>query len=809
MKRYLLLAALGVASIPLQFDIDDVVKKLTSHSLKYPQEKIFIHFDKPNYSTGETVWFKTYLVDAFSNEPITLSKVIYVELFNSKMELVDQKMLRVDNGGAAGDILLPESLTPGKYHIRAYTNWMRNFDQAFYYRHSFRILKTQTEEEYIKPEVQPMLSFFPEGGDLVNNVSSIVAIKATDQFGKGIGVKGKMMDESGNSITTLETDGKGMGALIFTPKSDQKVKASITFNEETYDFDLPEVKKNGYALRVINNFQSEKITITVTSENKPLANSGLIAHHSGEVFYSVINQSSNDAFAVRLDRKDFPAGICHITFFDPNGIPQAERLVYANYPKTRDIELSKNAVYDKRSLVSLSLNVKDTLIGDVPSNLSISITPRDLVKYTDDGENIINYLQLTSDLVGEIEQPAQYMRVDKHSFRSLDLLLLTQGWRRFKWEDVLNYDEADKPKHWSEDGIIFSGQVVDYYNRELPRESQISLSILDNDLGFVQGETDDQGSFFFTGNDFYDSTDLLFQAQRKLKRKEKLRNDVYISLDEKSQPDFDESYFNNYPIFKLKKQETYLAEKEKMEKIERAFNFDKDAIMLDAVQVTGVKEIRNDPFMSPFKVYGEPTNRVVADSIMRGVALISIYDLFRRIPGVRVFGSFPNQSIQIGGPGSINSSTDPLYLLDGINISVEAVNSITPSSISHIDVLNRADAAIYGSQGANGVVAIYTKSGFGLADTGPKDMGILNHSHPGYSKVREFFSPNYAKPIDEHAKPDFRTTLYWNPTIITGGGKAAPVSFYSSDQTGTFDIIVQGITVDGAPVFLKDSLVVE
>lgn len=809
MKRYLLLAIVGLSFITVRFDIKEVVDKLTAFSLKNPQEKIFIHFDKPNYSTGETIWFKSYLVDAYSNEPITLSKVVYVELLNSTLKTIDKKTLRVEKGGAAGEFLLPDSLSPGTYHVRAYTNWMRNYDAAFFYRNSFKVLKTQVEEESSNPPIQPQVNFFPEGGDLVDGVASIIAVKATDQFGNGIAVNGSVKNSGGGDITTFETDTRGLGALILTPNTSIEMGAEVAYNEKSYNVNLPNVKDSGYTIRVFNNYQSEKITITVTAKNKPLAGSGLVAHHSGEVFYSVLNEGDEGAFAVRLDRKDFPSGICHITFFDPDGKPQAERLIYANYPSSKEVTLMKEDSYDDRSAVSLEIGIRDSLVGNVASNLSISITPQELVQYPQYNENIVNYLMLTSDLVGVVADPAYYLEQNKESFKSLDLLLLTQGWRRFKWDEVLTSEEVKSTKFWAEDGITFSGQVVDYYKRNEPRESQISLSVLDNQLGFVQGETDEKGRFFFSGNDFYDSTNLLFQAKRKLKKEGKFRNDVFIELDEQGDPSIDDSFFNPFPSLKLEKKEVYLAEKEKIEKIERTFNFDKDAIMLDAVEVTGTKVIVNDPFESPFKVYGEPTGRVVADSIMRGVAMISIYDLFRRLPGVRVFGSFPNQSIQIGGPGSINSSTDPLYLLDGINISAEAVNTITPSSVSHVDVLNRADAAVYGSQGANGVVAIYTKTGLGLSDTGPKDMGILNHSHPGYSMVREFFSPNYEIPQDVHAKPDYRTTLYWNPTLILEGDSTSRAEFYTSDQKGNFDIIVQGITVDGTPVFLRDTLVVK
>lgn len=813
MKRYVLLALIGLSFVPLQWDVNELVEKLTDYSLKNPQEKIFVHFDKPYYSTGETIWFKAYLVDAFKNQPITLSNVVYVDLLNENQKVIDNRILRIENGGAAGDFLLPDSLSIGTYHVRAYTNWMRNYDDGFYFRKSFRVLKTQLDNSIDRPAIQPKITFFPEGGDLIDGLSSIVAIKSTDQFGNGLTVRGVVSNGSNLSVP-FETDERGMGVVLLTPTQEQPLKASVAYEGTDYSYDLPTIKEEGYALRVLNSFQSEKITISIRANDKSLKNSAIIAHKSGEVFYSVVNQG-DEGFAVRLDREDFPEGICHITFFDPQGKPQAERLLYANYPDAWNIQLDKEDSYTTRSKVQLGFQVRDTAANPAAGNLSVSITPRSVVTYPEHDQNIVNYLQLTSDLVGTIEQPDYYLSQNKDAFRSLDFLMMTQGWRRFKWDAVMAFDGTSTPTYWAEDGITYSGRVVDYFKQDVPRESMVSLSILNNQTGFIEGDTDENGFFFFSGNDFYDSTKVLFQAQRKLKKEGKYRNDVFIQLDEETKPEINANYFRKLYEFKAEEEtpelvDTYLKEKEKIEKYDRVFNFDKDAILLDAVEVTGVKEVVNDPFESPFKVYGDPTNRIVADSIMRGGAFVNVYDLFQRIPGVRVIGSFPNQSVQIGGPGSFIGGTNPLYLLDGVNITAETLLSITPSSISHIDVLKRADAAIYGSQGANGVIAIYTKSGMGLgALSGPENMGILNVSHPGYSKVREFFAPDYSTPKDVHAKPDFRTTLYWNPTIITEGDSVATVTFYSSDQKGLFDVVVQGITVDGVPVFLKDSLYVE
>ena len=117
-------------------EVRRVIAAVDSSYGKMPREQVYLHFDKPYYSTGDTIWFKAYLTDA-SRSASSLSSILYVELFNDSNVVLKRLALPVSLGLARGDITLNEEKIPeGIYGIRAYTNWMRNFGEScFYYRY--------------------------------------------------------------------------------------------------------------------------------------------------------------------------------------------------------------------------------------------------------------------------------------------------------------------------------------------------------------------------------------------------------------------------------------------------------------------------------------------------------------------------------------------------------------------------------------------------------------------------------------------------------------------------------------------------
>ncbi len=780
--------------------VREVVEKFQKFNSQFPQEKVYVHTDKPKYFTGEDVWFKAYLINAQFIGSDPMSNVLRVELIDPQNRIIDERLLKVVNNGSYGDFKLADSLAAGRYTIRAYTNWMRNFDSDFFYRYDFQVEANQSEESQSSRDgLDLSLKFFPEGGDLIEGIPSIVAFKALDSKGRSVDLSGTIHKRDDQKVAEFSSVKSGIGVLLLTPQSDENLYAKVLWNGVEKRFDLPAVKQEGITMRVTNSFGASNVTVAVSAKNAELQNGFLIGHQAGKIFAMAVNTSDKNSFALSIDRTAFPAGICHLTFFDQTGTPRSERLVFANYPKFIDVAIQPEQLSGKRTFATIDLKLDNDTLG---ANLSASITPFDEVRYNENSENIRNYLFLGSDLKGFIEEPDFYFTKNKEVFKALDYLMLTHGWRRFKWEEVLNNDK--QVDFWVEDGITFSGTIVDFYNREKPRVGKISMSVINQDFMLVEGETNENGRFFMNQADFLEPTDLLFQAKRRKGNKsDKYSSDVFINLDEWSAPKVTGT---KTPLIQKDTTRNSFSElSEKIKKINRAYNFDPDAMLLDDIVVMGQR--RNtvtETLTSANVLYSEPSNRIMADSIVGVESFGSAFDLIARVPGVRIGGVFPNQSVLIRGATSISSSVEPLYLLNGIPVDGATVSTIPSQDVSFVDVLKGPDAVIYGARASGGVVAIYTKTG----EDAPRKVtqGSLNITHPGYSKAREFYTPDYSTPKDEHAKPDIRSTLYWNPNIEVDSTGRAQLEFYTSDQLGDFNIVIQGLSEDGIPIYKKGKI---
>ena len=230
-----------------------------------------------------------------------------------------------------------------------------------------------------------------------------------------------------------------------------------------------------------------------------------------------------------------------------------------------------------------------------------------------------------------------------------------------------------------------------------------------------------------------------------------------------------------------------------------ARNYDSLIIDLDVVDVTSTRlskpeEERKNRRLS-YSVYSEPSFSLVIDSMPGARTTNQVFDLFYRLPGVQIVGN----SIQIQGTSSFVSDPTPTFFVNGMQVDLAYITQVlTVQEIDFIDVLRGGDASIFGVRGGNGVILIYTRSG----NTANPVVapGILNSRIYGFHKAREFavFDPNL--PGNQN-RPDLRTTLHWNPNLRGNAHEIIKESFTTSDQSGQFLIIIQGLRKDGQVLF--------
>ncbi|GHT39472.1 hypothetical protein FACS189437_02920 [Bacteroidia bacterium] len=302
MKRLALIIVLFTGSIAALYGqedvaLDNVLNNIAQQLFIFPQEKIYLQTDKPYYINGEKIFFRAFLLDAFSNKQDTLSRYVYVELINPADSVVQRVKIRPDeNRLFYGAILLPERLPQSDYNIRAYTHYMQNQGESSFFSKQVRIgdpkiLKVQTPTDFQPAKKEKItkedfdVSFYPEGGQLIAGQTSDVAFKALSTDGTPLNITGEITDSKGNKVTEFKTIHDGMGSFFIRPMPDEHYQAICHNGEHTLLFDLPEAQFNAMALQAVN--RDNKLQITVnTSESASLSGLYLLIHSRGSIVYA-------------------------------------------------------------------------------------------------------------------------------------------------------------------------------------------------------------------------------------------------------------------------------------------------------------------------------------------------------------------------------------------------------------------------------------------------------------------------------------------------------------------------------------------
>lgn len=802
---------------------DTITQELTAYSWSHPQEKIYIHTDKPYYVTNEDIWFKAYLMVGPYQVPDTLSSALYAELIDSSKNIIDRKVIHMQEGLGYGDFNLSPDFHPGKYILKAYTRYMQNYDPAFYFRKWIDILPAglkkdskinkTTDTDKVRQSIEEQygriplhMQFFPEGGYMIENLQNIIAFKISGPDGKGVDAEGTVRDSAGEDIVTFKSKKFGLGKFLFTPKQGEKYHASFVFGNHTYTFPLPQGKKNGYVMHL--NTIGNNIYILVRNNMViSMKNTFVIGQFRGFPFITIHAKPDLDYINTPINLKELPSGIIQFTFFDAGGIPQCERLIYNENEKEKiNFTIHSNKkTYKKRENTDFYIDCADLDGKPTLTNLSVSITNTSIIKPDPDRSNIMSYFNLESDLKGTIENPGYYFNPDnKDRLELLDILMLTHGWRRFVWKEILN-GQSQKLQYPPESGFDIEGNLVDFYNQAKPQSGFVRLFIFENKFYYTELQTNGNGWFDFRGLDIFDSTQVVLQAWRErpkgkkinLGKSSKIKNDLAIKIDPVTYtpviPDSWPDYLNPDIDFSGLLQQNHF-----IQKIDSAY--DQRTIVLNELLVQDSKITGNGPYEKPGKLYREPSDRILLDSLSDGDQSLPLFDLIRKyIPGVNYHGVPPDLQITMRGPTSMGGDNQPLMLLDGVPVEINYMYFFPATEVDFIDVLKSGKAAIYGARGSNGVIAVYTRSGSGTQSQEGR-MGVTNFIYPGYYMAREFYTPDYDIKDEKHIKPDYRRTLYWNPSLTTDKQGMITFSFFTSDETGEYRVNIEGMTYSGIPV---------
>ncbi len=735
---------------------------LSIYNSRFPQEKIHIHFDKDTYLPGETVWMRAYLMS--DARPSALSKNLYFDWTDTDGRLLLHSIAPISEGGASSYFRIPAWVKNGVIHVKAYTQWMLNFDNAFLYNKDIPVLMP-AEGGYPAPEKQQtQLSFFPEGGDLVNGVSSILAFEALDQHGRPVMVDGVLKNSDNHIIDSFHTRFNGMGTVPCKPLAGEQITAYWTDETgEQHTTPVPAAHINGLVLHVdaYNNDQLH-YKLEKSADASKLTKMVVVGTMNQKVVYRNSLMLENNMAEGIVHATEFPCGIMQLTVFDGDMMPVAERVVFINNEKAfAKIQLKRDAVsMEKRGRNEISIEIPDSLV----TNLSVSVTDAGLGY--DSSHNIYSDFLIAGDLKGIIPDAASLLTNPANANEHLDLLLLTHGWRRFNWESVVS-GKFPELKYARDAGFLsIKGEIRNNTNPDAGDSLGLLLVTRDRKKQVFKLPVNTNGTFEQNGLFFYDSVQVVYRFNHAAKMSSGAQITVYSDLLPPLTP-----AKANEPSFAWMKVPDVILEKE--------MNGNLIEINDNSIPSTAMGYMVS-PKADSIGRNSESAAHYLADNFVDLHFPVSIKENKAGSDGRLV--SYK--------PGSNQQRSNVNVTLDGTYVAMDDLKSISMKEVLFIKFLPRS-----GQKGLP-TLAITSRQALDQANILDNKTGFAVIT--GYTPVREFYQTHYENKVDDFKATDFRSTLYWNPKLrLDKAHHRMSFTFYNNDISTKFRIVVEGMNQEG------------
>lgn len=765
-----------------------VENRLLKQTSIFPQEKLHLHLDRTHYVPGEKLWFKAYLVNASSLESPVDSRYVYVELIAPSDSVVSRIMVRPEEGLHHGVIPLPDKLEAGTYRLRAYTRYLENQGEDSFFHKSIQIGALSS----VKTESDYDVSFFPEGGNLLEGVLCRIAFKALKNNGYFEDISGYIINEAGDTLANkVQSHHNGMGLIDFICQKGERYFL-VCKNRENVEkrFELPKAVSNAYTLQTY----WRKNDLLVARKNSPDVSAHaplyLLIHQNGNLCYW---DKWEENSVLTFPKEKLPQGVLQILLFDSNLNPLSERLVFSNKQDFADVNIAANKTeYNTREKVTAQLHVTDKLGAPLSGNFSIAVTNDNDVA-VDSTAHIISTLLLSSELRGHIENPAYYFQQTPEAEIHLDLVMRIHGWRRYNIPEVVK-EEYTYPHIPAERAQVFTGEVQKLLGSKPVKNGDVTLWISSpNSAGYYlnQTQTNEKGQFCFDNLELPDGMKVFIQSLNKG------NTHVRLDVDLQKFPSIQPMRYWSLPFRDKEKDMTIFTY---MQKARQRVQYDEDMklVQLDGIEVVASKKVEKE---SPYKShYSSIFTQALDQEAIERSRVTNLIDLFYQVPGVRVVGNTNEKYLVIRSSLSLSGDAPALILIDGMEVDAGvAFSSVDISSVARIEVLKSSDAGIFGAKGAYGAVNIILKDASKMEFEVEDKDNTRTITPLGYQQPVEFYSPKYDTPEQKNSpQADMRATVYWKPDLFTGEDGIVDFEFYTSDMSSTtYSVVVEGITQSG------------
>jgi len=530
-------------------EVQKYIDNFNANTINNKEEKIVLTFDRPAYYSGDTLRFKAHLLLAVTLQKEPVEKILYVEL-RGKNKLKVRRNYKITDGVVNGVFYLSDTVPTGQYKIVAYTRWMLNDFGGRYYEDDIYIynrhkegaaltvsdtvkfrdsesaensVTTVSEKQNEKTPKRISLKFYPEGGTFIEGITNIVAFEATDDRGNPAEIAGFVKDDLNNIVTFFKST-KGKGVVMLKPGLERKYRAFVNGYAKDVSFDLPIPEKYGFGLNVTDNFDNDTLffRISVKSPDVVSHHFFLLGIQNGIVKAALEGDVTDKSIFLVGNKNRFNTGVVSFILLDEDMIPRCERLIFVNHYNPLNISFNiSDTIFEKKSRTDLDIVVSDSNNNPVTGEFSLSVTDAGVISdslYS--SKNIVNYLYLASEIPGLTDNElAVSMKKNEESHMFMNLIMLTHGWRKYKWKKIDDISST-QPDNKIEQKNRIEGVVKRKRNTEKSvRKISISAFLQGEYSDFYTTKSDQNGKFAFNLLDFNDTVNVVVQSINRLNAK--------------------------------------------------------------------------------------------------------------------------------------------------------------------------------------------------------------------------------------------------------------------------------------------------
>ena len=830
---HILLLTFAVSSLYAQSEetnrILSYLQKAMNFNKVVPQEKVYLHFDNMGYFENETLWFKAYVTRTDNGHPSDLSKVLYVELLNPTGDVLQTLKYPIDSLGMShGEMKLDTILGSGLYEVRAYTRYMTNWGTNAVFSRVIPVFKTPKQEgDYSDLTIVPIpyhqrlpnrrepmdtlyvkvvddglythdlnktisVNFYPEGGDLIVGKRCRVAMLAVDDNGNPHKGNGFVMNEKGDVLASVQTDTLGRGCFELVPDTGKltfqmrNLKKSERGNVQY--FSLPQAKTEGCTLCL--DAVSDQMLATLQCTDGICGNMlGYVLMHNGNIIRCDTIKAV-PLLEIEMDRQAMPEGVNQLTVFDSWGRIMAERLFFI-CPKPNKADSIQ--VVAKTERLKPCGKVEMELHTYPNANLSFSAIDAHTMTNGKQG-NMKTWMLLSSDVRGYIHNVDYYFEADDKKHRQdADLLMLTQGWRRYDWR-LMSERYTFRKAQPIEDQFYLNGKLREYRKRNPVSNVKLYVSLYNKQGQSLLGNavTDSLGNYAFKMPFVDGEWKMFIYTTRDMKKGEK-RKTYYVGIDRQFSPSpryltpleteilhpLKPNAFVRNPFAELEEEDEFIPITEKNH-------------VLNNVTVKAKRRyFTNDDWRWKNEAYGKQYASLYYNADRE---LDNILDRGEPVPTIVGFimGKLKTELDEYGyKTRDMDRQINYIYdndegrevgFLDEAKSIYIVFNEQMSPSLGRWDIIQHPKHNIY--------VYIYSHRIF----SSESNKGLRRTYFQGFNQASTFKTEDY-NVIPPMA--DFRRTIWWQPDITTDAQGKAKVEFFNNSTCEEMYISVEGMTLDG------------